>query len=187
MPSINLHHFESASRVNGPGLRAVVWVQGCSIRCPGCFNPGTHDETSGTLVSVDELSEMVLSQAEIEGVTISGGEPFEQIPSVSEFLKIIKTKSTLTVLVFSGLTFEMLQKMPGAEKIIAYTDVLISGPYLASQRLAAGMRGSSNKTIHLLTSRYSLSDIENVPQTEIIISPSGDVIFSGISPVSWES
>ncbi|MFH1265139.1 MAG: 4Fe-4S single cluster domain-containing protein, partial [Planctomycetota bacterium] len=76
---IRLHAFEPASRANGPGLRAVVWFQGCTLRCPGCFNPGTHNPLSGHESDTATLAAEILAiRRKIEGVSVSGGEPFQQ-------------------------------------------------------------------------------------------------------------
>ena len=74
--TLRVHDFLPASRANGPGLRAVIWVQGCSLDCPGCFNPETHSPTGGELVSIDALYRRIvaLKAPTIEGITISGGE-----------------------------------------------------------------------------------------------------------------
>ena len=70
-----LHAFEPASRANGPGLRAVVWFQGCTLGCPGCFNPATHASHGGaTADTVSLANEILLAGEPIEGVSISGGD-----------------------------------------------------------------------------------------------------------------
>src|SRR5512133_2341554 len=82
--TIRLHHFEPSGRVNGPGLRAVIWVQGCALGCPGCFNPETHVMTGGEIWPVEKLVERILENStrpgdqRIEGLTLSGGEPLHQ-------------------------------------------------------------------------------------------------------------
>jgi anaerobic ribonucleoside-triphosphate reductase activating protein len=79
-----LHAFIPASRANGPGLRAVVFFQGCTLACRGCFNPETHS-FAGTEVTVDAVAEQVIRTREehgVEGVTFSGGEPMQQAPAL---------------------------------------------------------------------------------------------------------
>ena len=77
MSTLRLHGFEPCSAANGPGRRAVLWVQGCTLACPGCFNPRTHDR-SGDQVGVDELFSRIDQLGDrIEGVTVSGGEPLQ--------------------------------------------------------------------------------------------------------------
>lgn len=184
--TIRVHRFEDASRVNGPGLRAVLWVQGCALGCPGCFNPETHAANRGETWTVDQLVERVLSvQDGLEGLTLSGGEPLHQYPALARALKKIRKETDLTILVFSGYDWAEIQQMKGIEEFLSCVDVLIAGRYDASRRLAKGLIGSSNKTAHFLTGRYTPADLEGVPQAEVIISPDGDVILSGIDPLQW--
>jgi anaerobic ribonucleoside-triphosphate reductase activating protein len=182
---LRLHQFLPFSRANGPGARAVIWVQGCSLGCPGCFNPDTHSFANGELVPVDDLFQKIADLKDsIEGITISGGEPLQQCEPLALLLERIRGETSLSVLIFTGYTWEELLKRPGAERILSCTDVLIAGRYVQEQRIARGMRGSNNKTIHLLTNRYTMADLEAVPTTEIIITEKGDVILSGINPVN---
>jgi anaerobic ribonucleoside-triphosphate reductase activating protein len=186
--SLKIHHLLNASRTNGPGLRAVVWTQGCSLGCPGCFNPETHDIKPGERVNIDVLASTLLDLAPgIEGITISGGEPFQQSPPLAELLRIVRRSSPLSVIVFSGYTLHELQKIPGASRIFASIDLLIAGRYEQASRLAAGLIGSTNKTLHFFTPRYTASDLESIPEAEVIINPGGDVFLSGIHPLAWQT
>lgn len=183
---LRIHQFLPYSRANGPGVRAVVWVQGCSLGCPGCFNPETHSFGGGELVAVDELVRRIAVLGEsIEGITLSGGEPLQQRPPLLALLGRIRAETALSVLLFSGFTWEEIQAMPEAENLLAGVDVLFTGRYEAAQRLARDLRGSANKTVHLLTDRYTKSDLEAVPPAELMITVGGDVIVSGIDPMAW--
>ncbi len=91
---IRLHHFLPTSRANGPGLRAVIWLQGCTLGCPGCFNPQTHSKKGGDWVSVDQLFSQVMAlQSEIQGVTISGGEPLQQMRPLLKLLQRLRVRA----------------------------------------------------------------------------------------------
>ena len=80
-----MHHFLAGSRANGPGRRAVIWVQGCSLGCSGCYNPATHDTKSGEWIEVANLLGRIKAlNQEIEGITLSGGEPLQQWSAVDE-------------------------------------------------------------------------------------------------------
>ncbi|HEY9089389.1 MAG TPA: 4Fe-4S single cluster domain-containing protein [Anaerolineaceae bacterium] len=183
---LRLHHFLPVSQVNGPGRRAVVWVQGCTLGCPGCFNPETHAAGNGNLVRVDDLfSQIDALRDEIEGVTISGGEPLQQRRPLERLLQRIHAETSLTVLMFSGYSWTEIQSMPRIFTLLDCVDVLLAGRYDAQQRVAAGLLGSSNKTIHLLTSRYTAADLQTIPQAEVIVGSDGEVILSGIDPVRW--
>lgn len=183
---LRLHHILPVSQVNGPGRRAVVWVQGCTLGCPGCFNPETHDAGNGNLARVDDLfTQIAALRGEIEGVTISGGEPLQQRRPLERLLQRIHAETSLSVLLFSGYSWPEIQSIPRIATLLDCVDILLAGRYDAQQRVAAGLLGSSNKTIHLLTSRYSAADLQSIPQAEVIVGCDGELIFSGIDPVRW--
>src|SRR3990172_12478082 len=97
---IYLHAFEPSSRANGPGLRAVLWTQGCSLGCPGCFNSETHDPGAGREVDVELLAGEIAGRHGIDGVSISGGEPLQQAEALCELLERLRPTS-LSILVRS--------------------------------------------------------------------------------------
>lgn len=179
---LQLNYFLPHSRANGPGTRAVIWVQGCSLGCPGCFNPETHSFAGGEWVRVEDMfKEIVVLNDTIEGITLSGGEPLQQRDAVTALLRRVKTETTLSTILFSGFTWEEIQAMPRPE-FLQYIDVLIAGRYNASQRMARGLRGSANKTVHFLSDRYTPNDINTTPTAEIMIKADGEIVVSGIDP-----
>jgi anaerobic ribonucleoside-triphosphate reductase activating protein len=183
---IRIHRFEPASRANGPGLRAVLWVQGCALGCPGCFNPETHAVRGGEIWPVEKVVEQILEHKDrLEGLTLSGGEPIHQHQALARVLEAVRSQSNLSILVFTGYDWDELQRLKGIERFLANVDVLIAGRYIASRRVAAGLMGSSNKVAHFLTARYTNQDLEAVPPAEIIVSPEGEIILSGIDPLKW--
>ena len=106
----------------------------------------------------------------------------QQLPALIAFLVDIRKKTNLSLLLFSGYTLQEIHKMPKAGFLISLVDVLITGRYISSQRLARGLIGSANKTAHFLSDRYSQSDLDAVPEAEVILNKNGDIIFSGIDP-----
>ena len=182
---LRLHAFEPASRANGPGLRAVLWTRGCSLACPGCFNPETHAFSGGELVDVDELAERVAGLEGIEGVTVSGGEPLQQRPALLAFLRWLRQRTRLSVLVFTGFTWEEVRRFPEAEALLGRIDVLLAGRYDVAQHLGRGLLGSANKTAHYLSGRYGPADLAAVPPAEVVITAEGEVVASGIDPLRW--
>jgi anaerobic ribonucleoside-triphosphate reductase activating protein len=183
---LNLYHIEPLSLANGPGKRSVLWVQGCTLNCPGCFNPQTHPALASKDWPVDRLVKLILERKnEIEGITISGGEPLQQIKPLIELVRKVKDQSDLSILVFSGFTWDEIQRIPGVHLLLKQLDVLIAGRYLASKRLASCLIGSSNKTIHFLTERYKMSDLIPVPGAEVLLNPNGEIVLSGIDPLRW--
>jgi anaerobic ribonucleoside-triphosphate reductase activating protein len=178
-----IHAFEPRSRANGPGARFVVWFQGCTLGCPGCFNPTTHDPAAGRSIAIDELAgEFSRARPGIEGVSLSGGEPLQQ-PAAARALLDAARALGLSTLAFSGYTLDEIRALPGGPDVLARLDVLIDGRYVARDRLASGLRGSANQRIQLLTDRYALADVEATPVAEIRIAPTGDVILTGVDPL----
>jgi anaerobic ribonucleoside-triphosphate reductase activating protein len=183
---LRLHQWLPASRANGPGVRAALWVQGCSLDCPGCFNPATHTFAGGEEVTVDEVLRRLVGLGDtIEGVTVSGGEPLQQRPALLALLQRVRRETALSALVFTGYTWEEINRYPEAGTLLDCIDVLIAGRYERSRHLALDLRGSANKTVHFLTDRYGPADLAVVPAAEVVITPEGDVLASGIDPVRW--
>ena len=181
--AVRIHAFEPRSRANGPGARFVVWFQGCTLGCPGCFNPTTHDPAAGRSVAIDELvGELARARAGIEGLSLSGGEPLQQ-PAAARALLDAARALGLSTLAFSGYTLDEIRALPLGADVLARLDVLIDGRYVARDRLANGLRGSANQRIQLLTDRYALADVEATPVAEIRIAPTGDVILTGVDPL----
>ena len=180
---IRMHAVEPGSRANGPGTRTVFWVQGCPLGCPDCYNPATHDPRGGEEYETERLVEEVLSLgAGIEGISVSGGEPFQQPEALLDLLRRLAGRD-LGRLVFSGYTLDEIRAMPLGTAILAEIDALIAGRYVASKRTTRGLLGSSNQRIHLLTDRYREADLAGVPPREVILHRDGSVTRSGISPV----
>ena len=175
---MKLHAIEPRSRANGPGARFVVWFQGCTLGCPGCFNPATHGD--GPASDVGEVIAQLRAARDIEGISLSGGEPFQQ-PEAAHALLEAARELGLSTLAFSGYTLEEATAI--APDVVAKLDVLIDGRYVAGERLATGLRGSANQRIHLLTSRYTLADVEATPVAEIRIGKTGEVVLTGVNPL----
>jgi anaerobic ribonucleoside-triphosphate reductase activating protein len=183
---LRLHGWLPASRANGPGTRAVLWVQGCSLGCPGCFNPTTHPFAGGEDATVDQVMRRLVDLGDaVEGLTVSGGEPLQQRPAVLALLRRVRRETSLSSLLFTGYTWEEVNRFPEAPMLLDCVDVLLAGRYDRSRHLALDLRGSANKTVHFLTPRYGPADLAAVPAAEMVITPEGDVLASGIDPVRW--
>ncbi len=144
---------ESDNIVNGPGLRAVVWTQGCRQHCPGCQNPETWSEDleSGTLVKIDQVKEELLKLRGQAGLTFCGGEPLLQAKACLEIAKYVKKELGWNVWSFTGLILEKIPKDSEAWEFVKELDALIDGPFIQSQRdLTLKFRGSKNqRLLHL--------------------------------------
>jgi anaerobic ribonucleoside-triphosphate reductase activating protein len=179
--TVRVHAVEPRSRANGPGARFVVWMQGCTLGCAGCFNPTTHDATGGRSVPIAELAAQ-LAASGAEGLSLSGGEPLQQPTAAAALLDAARALG-MSTLAFSGYSIEEIRALPGGPEVLARLDVLVDGRYVSTERLAEGLRGSANQRIQLLTRRYSLADVEATPVAEIRISPTGELVLTGVDPL----
>jgi anaerobic ribonucleoside-triphosphate reductase activating protein len=160
-------------------------MQGCPFDCPGCFNPGLKDFKGGRDAPVEELIEWAVSIEGIEGISISGGEPTEQLQPLNRFLTAIKEKTDLSVLMFSGRTEKDIFKLSGGRELMAAIDILIEGLYSRELSNPPGIWPSSkNQKIRVLSKRYNKDDFFNLPETEIIITEQGEVIESGLGIIN---
>lgn len=180
---INVHARVARSAVNGPGLRSVVWVQGCSLGCPGCFNPETHGRVPRERLTVRALADWALSVDGVEGLSLSGGEPFQQAGPLADLARRVR-EGGRSVLAFSGYTIEEIRALPdpGALALLAELDLLVDGRYQAALQAAGPWRGSSNQRIHVLGERYRglVPDGSGGPrEAEVRIEPGGAVSLSG--------
>lgn len=154
MSQISIHRLcREGSKALGPGLRYVVWTQGCPLRCKGCLTPGGHSTERRMTVKATELAEDIASRKNIAGVTISGGEPFIQADALSDMVEKLHTiRPELTVIIFTGFLKENLIE-PQQQRLLSMTDLLIDGPYVEEKNNGKGLRGSSNQRLHFLTDR----------------------------------
>lgn len=175
---LNIAHTLPRSAANGPGERFVIWVQGCPLACPGCWNPDTWPFVRRETQSVDELTTAILATPGIEGVTLTGGEPFAQAKALAELARRIRTAG-LSVFVFTGYEQEELVR-PDHRELLQNTDVLVTGRFVqALATTSLPWRGSANQQVHFLTSRYNLLDAEAAVASEVLIAPDGTLTFTG--------
>ena len=178
--SLNIHLILPLSLANGPGRRTVIWLQGCNLGCAGCFNPDTHSTAPRHLKDISDICKIVYSNAHaVEGITISGGEPFQQADALLKLLQRVRSETSLSILVFSGYTIRQIRNLRSGEALLETIDVLIAGPYVDRLRSGWNLCGSSNQTIHLLTDRYDLADMDDTPEAEIQIDAKGHLHLTG--------
>lgn len=135
------------SIVDGPGLRYVVFTQGCPHRCPGCHNPATHDRLGGQEMTVEGIICDMLSNPLTDGLTLTGGEPFAQAEDCAKIAQAAR-EAGLNVWCYSGWTLEELQTMPEAQALLAEIDVLVDGLFLQEEKsLTLKWRGSKNQRV----------------------------------------
>ncbi|WP_433333889.1 4Fe-4S single cluster domain-containing protein [Spirillospora sp. CA-294931] len=148
----------------GPGTRAGIWVQGCTLHCPGCLSRDTWESDPGKAVPIEAVLGWLASlDGPVDGVTISGGEPFQQVEAVSALIRGIRTwresprRETipLDILVYSGYVYSRLSRAAETREILDMCDAVITGPYV--DRLNPGgrhpqsgsllWRGSANQRV----------------------------------------
>lgn len=183
--TLNLAGFLARSAVNGPGIRAVVWVQGCPFRCRGCFNTAFQPFSPATLVDVEELACRILCIPGISGVTFSGGEPFAQAGPLALLGERLR-RTGLSVITYSGYTAEQLAEGddPSWPALLAASDLLITGPYIAEQAVPDPLKGSANQQVITLGTRIPAAQKAVITgnarsRTEFTISPDGTVTTTG--------
>ena len=136
------------SIVDGPGFRLAVFTQGCPHHCAGCHNPQTHDFEGGREIDTQEIIEKLRGNPLLDGITLSGGEPFCQGAACAELASAAHALG-LNVWAYSGYTYEQLLAGDAEQRaLLAETDVLVDGPFVLPQRtLELRFRGSSNQRL----------------------------------------
>lgn len=180
---LNIMGYIDESEVNGPGCRAVVWVQGCLRECPGCFNPASWSFEINQLISTNTLAQKILSHPRNEGVTFSGGEPFWQAPALAALARQVKAAG-LNVMSFTGYTLEQLRSPyapAGAEDLLSQLDLLIDGPYVKSLAVHRpdSLVSSSNQQVHIFNPALSDRLTWASDQIEVHILKDGSRVVTG--------
>lgn len=159
MSWLNLASWIPCTEVEGPGKRAALWVQGCDKRCVGCCNPDYLKIVEREVLKAEAMVDRLLeAQAEwgLEGVTFLGGEPLLQAQGLAVVAEGV-SRAGLSVMTFTGYTMQELNELslPGARELLAWTDVLVDGPYeSANPDRRRNWVGSTNQRFHYLTKRY---------------------------------
>lgn len=183
--------FLASTSAEGPGVRAAVWVQGCSVKCPGCFNPHLWSERGGRDDDPASLADDWVAAARAagaEGITLLGGEPFDQAGAMAVVAQAFRDAG-LTVMTFTGYTHAQLQGW-GAERddiraLLEATDLLADGPYLADRPdTVRPWIGSTNQGLRALTPAYAelIASVEQgggQDRLEIRIARDGTVSVNG--------
>lgn len=169
----------------GPGRRVGIWLQGCSIRCPGCISADTWRRASHPVDVAEVIARITPWLAECDGVTISGGEPFDQPQALAQLLARIRALNRCDILVYSGYPYEQLHEFLAAWP--GLIDALISDPFALEQPQTKALRGSDNQRLHLLTelgharfSGYERPLHAADRQLDVMLDDTGTVWLAGI-------
>ncbi|MCI5698282.1 MAG: anaerobic ribonucleoside-triphosphate reductase activating protein [Clostridiales bacterium] len=150
-PQIRVAGFIKESIVDGPGIRFVIFCQGCPHNCKGCHNPSTHSFEGGNLFSPEEIVKTIDENPLLQGVTFSGGEPLCQVDGFLKLGKLVKDRK-LHLLIYTGFTIEELEERMKVEdnlrELLMLADHLVEGRYVEKKRNISLMyRGSENQRI----------------------------------------
>jgi anaerobic ribonucleoside-triphosphate reductase activating protein len=182
--SINIVNYIINTRVNGPGTRFAIWVQGCPFRCEGCYNPHTHTANHHTVMKISDLVDLILDNIDsIDGLSFSGGEPFWQYDKLAELCRQVEERLLLsdkefTFMSFTGLYLEEIQNEPKYQVFLKYLHYLKCGRYdnsLSTQGTGAtvtssnqtlyNFRGAPYKTWNTDIAEFNLDTDGNITQT----------------------
>jgi len=169
-------HRSEHSTIYGPGLRYVIWTQGCTLACEGCWNKQFWPK-GGTPVTIADLVEEIRQVKGIEGITILGGEPLQQANATLELIQSVKAAG-LTVFMYTGYEPEEFDETMQA--CFDSSDIVVTGRYIESQRnVNLRWRGSTNQMVHCPTGRYSLSELIEQNEVEIVVNQDGTIELYG--------
>ena len=167
----------------GPGRRVGIWFQGCSIRCPGCISADTWAPHSPDMTVTNLLDSLDSWLSACDGITISGGEPFDQPDALIELLKGLRERHHVDILVFTG--FEKAEIHCFLDRASGLIDALITGPYRAVAGQTKALRGSDNQELNLLTDlgrERFLPFVDSAPvrNLDMMMGANGQIYFAGI-------
>lgn len=185
MLSIGISRIHFPVTALGPGKRLGIWFQGCSLRCKGCISVDTWGKAK-ELITIDQLmSELQTWLPQAEGITISGGEPFDQFEALLALLIKLREKTTVDILLYTGYSSEKIADQ--LQLIKPYIDVLISDPFQFQSPQTLRLRGSDNQRLHCFSQRaqekfayYQQTITAMDKRLDIMFDDEGVVWFAGV-------
>ncbi|MDO5040894.1 MAG: anaerobic ribonucleoside-triphosphate reductase activating protein [Peptoniphilus sp.] len=135
---------------NGVGIRTSIFVTGCTHKCPECFNEEYQDFNAGSLWTDEETKKVIeyLEDDQVEGLTLLGGEPFQNAQALTEIVKEIKKHSDKSIWAYSGYTYDQIIKDPVKKQLLDLCDVLVDGLFIKElKNLRLKFRGSENQRV----------------------------------------
>ncbi len=195
MSALRLHIAEILfrSEVNGPGLRSVIWVQGCGKKCSGCCNPDFLPQAGGISYTPGELAGHISANThefrDIEGITFSGGEPFDQAETLLSAADEFR-RNGLSLMAFTGYRIaELREKNRFTSALLGMLDILVDGEYIESLACDRLWRSSFNQNVHFLSNRYRhYEDRTDLPVRECEMTiDNGRLVITGFPVRSGES
>ena len=158
MSTIRIAGIVPESVTDGPGVRFVIFTQGCPHRCPGCHNPHTHDPNGGYEIGIDDILDQIRQNPLLDGVTFSGGEPFLQAANLAAIARACH-EINLTVMTYTGFLHEEILSNDNADwqTLLRETDILVDGPFVQElATMSLSFRGSSNQRMIALNEKMKI-------------------------------
>jgi len=164
------------SSIYGPGRRVVIWVQGCSLGCEGCWNEDLWPFKGGDSVTINSIIEPI-DTTEIEGITILGGEPLQQPKSTLALIQQARSAG-LTTMLYTG--FEPHELSGAASKALLLSDIAVVGRYQKSNRdIGLRWRGSTNQRVLTMSERYADLEVDEMNEVEVHMDEEGRIELVG--------
>ncbi len=174
---IRIGHRLDRSEIYGPGIRSVIWLQGCTLACKGCWNTQYWPSKGGEETSVSQLLFEIDLLGDIEGITLLGGEPLQQASATLALIEGCKQRD-LTVFLYTGYESEEFDVTMQA--CFDASDIVITGRYEQEKRdTTLRWRGSLNQQVHFISGRYNQSVLEERTEVECHILPNGNLTIVG--------
>jgi len=157
------------------------------LRCPGCIAPEKRSPAGGHVIPIAAIADHVCSLDNIEGITLSGGEPFMQADALNQLVRQIHERRALSVMAYTGYTLSHLREHGSASQraLLRAVDILVDGPYVKSRATAKIWRGSDNQSVHFLTPRYAHLDQQmedECARIQVLLGADGSMMWVGIPP-----
>lgn len=183
MSTIRLHRIYYPVTTLGPGRRLGIWVQGCGRQCDGCLSPEMQPHI-GTPIPLERIFEQIPSDLCPEGLTISGGEPFDQPQAVYEIICWFLSKYGSDILIYTGYTLAELQarRDSATNLVLSHVAAVVDGPYKKQYDFGRGWMGSENQTLHVFRHAERYRDFRTAPRSLQAIQEKERLLFIGIPP-----
>lgn len=183
MTLIRLHRVYYPVTALGPGKRLGIWVQGCTRACPDCLSPEMQP-LSGTPVPVETVLQHMPADIHPDGMTVSGGEPFDQPAAVAEMMQWFIRHYSADVLVYTGYTLAELQARhdPATDAILSSLAALVDGPYQRQQNYGRGWMGSENQRLYVYRFPERYRHFTTARRTLQAVQQAQRLLFIGIPP-----